>query len=149
MKLKTLSLLFIALLIFSKFLFAQDMSVESPYVRAIPPGQTISAAFMLLKNSSDVEIALIKADSDIADAVELHEHIKENGMMKMRQVTQIAIAANGETALKPGGYHIMLIGLKKEIKLGDEIDITLSFDNDTQQTIKAKVKKIAMNMTHK
>ena len=149
MKLHFQSLLAFVLLMFSHFLFASEVTVDSPYVRAIPPGQTISAAFMTLKNTSDSPVDLVKASSDIARNVELHEHLHESGMMKMRQVAKISIAANSETALKPGGYHIMLIGLKKAIKPDDVIDITLSFSDGSEQVIKAEVKKITMEMVKK
>lgn len=143
------SLLALILLMFSTLLFADSVRIDSPYVRAVPPGQTISAAFMLLKNNSDQDIDLIKASSNIAKNVELHEHIHADGMMKMRQIPKISIAANSETALKPGGYHIMLIGLKKEIKAGDFIDLRLKFSNGDEQTVQVEVKKIAMGMMKK
>ena len=145
MKLIIHPLLALILLVSSSLLFAEDISVDSPYVRAIPPGQTISAAFMTLKNSSSADINLVKAASDIAENVELHEHVHEDGMMKMRKVPQITIAAKGETSLKPGGYHIMLIGLKKAINPSDIIDINLTFSDGSQQLVKAEVKKIVMN----
>jgi copper(I)-binding protein len=66
--------------------------------------------------------------------------------MEMRQVDEIKIPAHGETVLKPGGYHIMLIGLTRKIKAGDLVDLTLEFNNDKQQTVKAEVKKIMQGM---
>lgn len=126
--------------------FAKGVSVDDPYVREVPPGVLTSASFLILKNDSDKEIALIKASSDIAKNVELHEHVHKDGMMKMRQVQKISVPANGETALKPGGYHIMLIGLTKKIKSGDSIDLTLEFDDGSKQAVKAEVKKVMMGM---
>jgi len=134
------------LLLISSLSFAKGMSVDAPYVREVPPGQMISASFMTLKNASDKEVALIKASSDVAKTVELHEHVHEDGMMKMRQVPKIVIPANGTTVLKPGGYHIMLIGLQRKIKAGDKIDINLEYDNGEKETITATVKKIMMGM---
>jgi len=126
--------------------FAKGVSVDAPYVREVPPGQMNSATFLTLKNGSDKEIALIKAVSDVAKNVELHEHVHDNGMMKMRQVPKISVPANGETVLKPGGYHIMLIGLTRKIKSGDIIDLSLEFDDGSKQAIKAEVKKVMMGM---
>jgi len=139
-------LLLVGFILISGLSFAKDMSVDAPYIREVPPGQMTSASFLTLKNASDKEIALIKATSDVAKNVELHEHVHEDGMMKMRQVPKIVIPANGETTLKPGGYHIMLIGLTRKIKAGDIIDIELEFDNGEKQTIKAEVKKIMQGM---
>ena len=126
--------------------FAKGMSIDSPYVREVPPGQMTSASFLTLKNDRDKEVALIKAVSDVAKNVELHEHVHNNGMMEMRQVAKISVPANGETVLKPGGYHIMLIGLTRKIKDGDMIDISLEFDDGSKQDIKAEVKKIMAGM---
>ncbi|MCK5902490.1 MAG: copper chaperone PCu(A)C [Cocleimonas sp.] len=134
------------LLFFSNTLWANNINIEAPYVRAIPSGQTISAAFMRLSNRSDVPIDLIAASSNIASTVELHHHINEDGMMKMRQVPKISIAAKSKTELQPGGYHLMLIDLKQVIKPDDIIELTLKFSNGSQQTINAKVKKVMAGM---
>ena len=139
-------LISVFLLIASGFTFAKGISVDTPYVREVPPGQMISASFMTLKNDTDKAIALVKASSDVAKTVELHEHVHDGGMMKMRQIPKIMIPANGVTVLKPGGYHIMLIGLQRKIKSGDKIKINLEFDNGDKQTITATVKKVMMGM---
>ncbi len=129
--------------------FAKGISINDPYVREVPPGQMNSATFLVLKNDSDKEIALIKANSDVAKNVELHEHVHKDGMMQMRQVQKITIPANGVTELKPGGYHIMLIGLTRQIKSGDIIDLNLEFDDDSKQAIKATVRKVMQGMMGK
>lgn len=144
-------LLFITLLLLTTgFSSADDsISVESPYVREVPPGVITSASFLTLKNSSDKEVALIKASSDIAKNVELHLHIHKDGMMEMRQVDKITIPANGVTELKPSGYHIMLIDLTRKIKSGDLVNISLEFNDGSKQTIKAEVKKVMQGMMGK
>ena len=134
----------LTLLLLSPLTFAKGVTIDDPYVRAIPPGQTISAAFLTLINQSNKTIDLVKATSDRAKNVELHEHLHEDGMMKMRQVAKISVAANGKTELKPGGYHIMLIGLVKPIKPKDIITINLEFSDGSKQEIKADVRKIMM-----
>jgi len=144
---KLSNLLFSAcLLLLANLSFAKGVSVDEPYVREVPPGQMISATFMTLKNDTDKDIALIKASSDVAKNVELHEHVHEGGMMKMRQVPKIIIPAHGITELKPGGYHIMLIGLQRKIKSGDKVTLNLEFDNGNKETITATVKKVMMGM---
>jgi copper(I)-binding protein/predicted transcriptional regulator len=142
-------LLTLALFVFSGLTFAKGVTVNDPYVRAIPPGQKISASFMTLINDTDKNIDLVKASSDSAKNVELHEHVHEDGMMKMRQVAKIGIAANSKTELKPGGYHIMLIGLLKHIQPKDIITINLEFSDGSRQQVKAEVRKIMMGMMKK
>ena len=126
--------------------FAHPPHVEGAYIRAMPPGQKVTGSFMVLRNPTDKNIALVRAESDVAKNVELHEHIHENGMMKMRPVKQIDIKANSKTDLKPGGYHVMLIGLKRELNLGEKVAMTLHFSDGTVQKIEAPVKKISATM---
>jgi len=128
-----------------------SIEVKNPYVRAVPPGQQNSASFMQLINKSDQLINLISANSTIAKVVELHTHTMHNGMMQMRQIEKISIPANNKTILKPGGLHVMLIGLNDELKIGQIVDIQLNFSDGSQQIIKAPVKKVMMKgmMKHK
>ena len=135
-------------LLFSNLALATTTPVNiiDPYVRAIAPGLTVSAAFMTLQNKSDTDIALVKIEGTIAKHIELHQHIHKDGMMQMRQVKKIAISANTSVELKPGGYHIMLIGLTKKIKQDDEIELQLVFSDDSKQRVKTKVMSIEQVM---
>ncbi len=137
----------LSLLSVSMFALA-EVTVESPYVRAVPPGQTNTAAFMQLKNSSAEAISLVSASSSIAENVELHNHINEDGVMKMRQVELISISANGNASLEPGGYHIMLIGLSKEIAAGDMVDLEVKFSDGSSQQLTVPVKKVMAHSHH-
>lgn len=125
---------------------ADAVSVIDPYVRAMPPGQKVTGAFLSLKNDSDSNRSLVRAESDVAKSVELHEHVHKEGMMQMREVEKIDIAKGSTTALKPGGLHIMLIGLTRALNVGDIVDIKLIFDDGSEQIAKAPVKKILAGM---
>ncbi len=103
-----------------------------------------SAAYMLLHNHGDADDAVIGATSDIADAVELHlSQMKDDGTMEMIQQDKLDLPADGELELKPGSYHIMLIGLKQDLNVGDEITITLHFQNSEDVTLTVPVKDAA------
>lgn len=119
---------------------ADSIAVADPYVRQAPPAAKATGAFMVLKNSGDKEVKLVKAESAAAKTVELHNHIDEGGVMKMRKVDAIAIKAKGEAALKPGSYHVMLLD-PTPMKEGDLIAITLGFDDGSSMKIAAPVKK--------
>ncbi len=119
---------------------ADSISVSDPYVRMAPPGAQATAAFMLLKNAGDKDVKLVKAGSDASKITELHTHINDNGVMKMRPVPSIEIKAKSETALKPGGLHIMMIDLKGPMKEGDKVAVTLSFDDGSSKVIEAVVR---------
>lgn len=125
---------------------ADAISVIDPYVRAMPPGQKVTGAFLSLKNNSNSDRSLLRVESDVAKNVELHEHTHKDGMMQMREVEKINIAKGSTTALKPGGLHIMLIGLTRELKVGDIVDLKLFFDDSSEQVVKAPVKKILAGM---
>ncbi len=101
---------------------------------------------MVVKNTSDKDIQIVKADSPVAKITELHNHINDNGVMRMRQVKEIALPAKGEAVLKPGGYHVMLIDMKAPLKEGDKVAITLKFSDGGTKTIEAPVKKSMIEM---
>jgi periplasmic copper chaperone A len=86
---------------------------------------------------------LVKADNSIAKVAELHTHLHEGGMMKMRQVPAIEIKAKGEAVLQPSGLHIMLIDIKNPLKEGDKVAITLGFDDGSSKRIEAPIRKPA------
>ncbi len=128
---------------------AGDIQIVDPSVRQPPASAPTTGAFMTLKNTGDRDIKLIKAESPVAKNVELHTHLNENGMMKMRQVASIEIKAKGETMLKPGSYHIMLIGLTQPLAEGDKVPLTLTFDDGSREEISAPVKKpVASTPSH-
>lgn len=121
---------------------ADNVVITAPYARAVPPGQPNSAVFMVLENTLDDDYALVSAASAASDVVELHTHRMEDGMMKMRQVPRIDLPGGEQVELKPGGLHVMLIGLKDQLVPGDEVDVTLQFDDGSSTSIIAPVRKI-------
>jgi len=138
---------FITVLFFSSFLTAyaavkEDITVSNAYVRATPPGKTMTAAFLKLENTSDQEHRLIAVDSSAAGTTELHQTVNEQGLLKMRPVTEMTIAAHSTQELQPGGYHIMLVDLKQPLKIGQTIPLTLSFASGEKLTLKIPVKSV-------
>lgn len=99
-----------------------------------------SAAYMILTNTGDQPDRLLRARSDVAESVELHKSQTEGGVTSMVPVEAIEIPANGQTELKPGGLHIMLIGLKHELKVGDTVQLTLEFEKAGEIQVSAKVR---------
>lgn len=98
------------------------------------------AAYMLMHNHSTEEDALVGVSSDIATAVEIHlSQIKADGTMEMTKQESVVLPADGEVEFKPGGYHVMLIGLKQDLIAGDEITLTLHFKNHEDITVTASV----------
>ncbi|HLO63798.1 MAG TPA: copper chaperone PCu(A)C [Azonexus sp.] len=129
-------------LFFSAAVFAgaaDNVAVQDPYVRLAPPNAPATGAFMVIKNNGDKDVKLVKADNSASKITELHTHLNEGGVMKMRPVPAVEIKAKGEAVLKPGGLHIMMIDLKAPMKEGDVVPITLTFDDGSAKTVDAKV----------
>ena len=126
--------------------FGADVEIDGAYARASIPNVPNSAAFFVIKNNSDKDIAITGANSDAAQKNELHTHIKENEMMKMMKIEKLVVPAKSSLELKSGGDHVMLIGLKKELKAGDEISLELSFSDGDKKSIKVPVKDLASTM---
>jgi periplasmic copper chaperone A len=106
-----------------------DIQIKHPFARATVPGQTSGAAYLDLKNTGKKDDELVKAESTIAKSVELHEMKMSGDVMKMRHVDDIDVDAGEEVNMQPGrGYHIMLIGLKQPLKVGDKFPLTLTFE---------------------
>ncbi|PKO36374.1 MAG: hypothetical protein CVU33_18710 [Betaproteobacteria bacterium HGW-Betaproteobacteria-6] len=118
---------------------ADNVSVQDPYVRLAPPNAPATGAFMVIKNNGDKDIKVLKADNPASKVTELHTHINDGGVMKMRPVPSIDIKAKEEAVLKPGSLHVMMIGLKAPMKEGDVVPITLSFDDGSTKQVDAKV----------
>jgi copper(I)-binding protein len=106
-----------------------SITVEQPWARATPTGAKTGAAYMTLDNKSGTADRLTGASSDVADKLQIHEMKVENGVMQMREVPDgLPIPAGGSVVLKPGSYHVMLIGLKKPLTAGEKIPLTLTFE---------------------
>jgi periplasmic copper chaperone A len=99
-----------------------------------------SAVYLTIDNAGSQADALVSASSAAAKAVELHEVKNEGGTMKMRPVQKIPLPAGGKVELKPGGYHVMLIGLTRDLKPGETVPVTLVFEHGAQLKIDAAVK---------
>lgn len=119
---------------------ANQIVVRDGWVQEGPPSQTITAAYMVIENHMSNDISLQSASTEVAQVVELHKMEVIDGMMKMRRCESIDIPGGGKTELKPGGYHLMVIGLKNALKQDDNVTIILQFSHDIRKTITIPVK---------
>ncbi len=100
-----------------------------------------SAAYMLIRNHGNQTDKLLSVDCDAADSAEMHLSQTENDIMTMKMVTFIEIPAQGETELKPGGLHIMLVKLKRNLNPGDTVVLRLQFEKSGEFVIQAEVRE--------
>jgi periplasmic copper chaperone A len=104
------------------------INVEQPWARATPAGAMTGAAYMTLANKTNTADRLTGASSDVATKVQVHEMKVVNGVMQMREVAGgLEIPPGGSVTLKPGSYHVMLMGLKKPLVEGQSFPLTLTF----------------------
>ena len=98
--------------------------------------------YLTLINEGREADRLIRVRSDVAEAVELHQTKIEGGVMKMQPVVGgVEVPAGERMAFKPGGYHIMLIGLKRDLKVGDRFAVTLEFEKSGVVTVESEVRE--------
>lgn len=118
------------------------LQVDEPYVRAMPPGQSVTAAFLVLKNLSGNTCTVNGGSSVIAGRLEMHEHRHEQGMMKMRPVSGVTIPAGGQVDFQPGGLHIMLFDIESQLLPGETVPIVLTTDVCGEVNIQAEVRSL-------
>ena len=120
---------------------ANDISVENPYALAVP-GQPDSPVYMALLNRSDQGRRLVMAESLMSRILELRASNPASGANSVRKLANIDIPRKSLTHLKPGGLHIMLIGLKRELVPGNHITVTLVFGDGSRKDVKVPVQEL-------
>ncbi len=119
---------------------AGNLEVEQAYAPAsIGAGKT-GAIYFMLTNRTETADRLIAASTPAARKAEVHTHLMEDGVMKMRKVDGVEVPAGGHVMFKPGGHHLMLFGLAEPLKEGAEIEVELQFEKAGKMMVKVPVK---------
>lgn len=113
------------MIFFIAFNVQADVSISDAWVRANAPGQSVGAAYMTLNSPQDS--SLFHAESSVAGSVEIHSMSVTNGVMKMRALETLPLQAGKPEKLAPGGFHLMLFDLKKQLVAGEKATFKLSF----------------------
>ena len=121
------SLAFAALLLAAGPVLAQ-VQIEQAWARATPPGAQVAGGYMTIRNQGAAADRLTGASSAAAARVELHVHIKEGDVVKMRQVAAYDVPAKSAFELKPGGAHLMFVSIARPFKEGERIPVKLKFE---------------------
>ncbi|WP_096700559.1 copper chaperone PCu(A)C [Magnetospirillum sp. 15-1] len=106
---------------------AADIEVANPFMRAAPMAGGTGAAFMTINNHGAAD-RLLAAEAGISKSVELHTHVKDGDIYRMRKVESLVVPEHGTAEMKPGGDHIMFIGLNAPMKEGATVQLTLKFE---------------------
>ena len=120
---------------------AGSITVEDAWVRAMPPGQSVTALYFAVKNESAQPCALTSVSTAEAGRTELHRTTEEDGVARMRLQETIDIPAHGEAQLVPGGDHVMLFDVAAQLAGGDRVGAELDFGSCGQVTIEAEVRE--------
>ena len=115
------------------------LDVQNAWARPAASGDN-GAIYFIIENGTAEDDALLSGQSDVAAAVEMHQSQMEGDHMSMHQQDQIALPAGGAVEFSPGGFHIMLVGLRRDLKAGQTFDITLVFDRAGEKKITVTVR---------
>ncbi|MCJ8298185.1 MAG: copper chaperone PCu(A)C [Pseudomonadales bacterium] len=126
---------------FSTFSYA-ELTITQAHVRAVPPGQKASVAYMTLTNNTAQEVVISGANSPVFMSINLHRTANIEGVMTMRAQPELHIAPKQSVTLAPGGLHWMLMGLKGELKPSAEVPISLVFADGSEQKLHLVVKAL-------
>jgi len=118
---------------------AQVVSVKTPSVNMAAPTQNSTQVFMELDNNGMTTHKLIAAYSPVANLIQLHKTFQKDGERYMQQVPMIAVKPHHEQDLKQGGFHIMLMGLKQSLKAGQQVTVTLLFEDGSYLNLNVPV----------
>jgi copper(I)-binding protein len=114
------------------------LTIAHPYARFTVPGQTAGGGFLSVENRGGAD-RLVGARAPVCDRVELHTMRMEGDVMRMRQVDGIDLPPGRTVELAPGGHHLMLMGLKAPLKVGDKFPLTLQFRQAGEVTVEVQV----------
>ncbi|MFO7584535.1 MAG: copper chaperone PCu(A)C [Anaerolineales bacterium] len=120
--------------------WARSAAMKTDMSEGMHGGGAVTGAFMLIKNTTAQDDMLLSAASDAAEDVQIHQTTMSGGVMSMSEVFGVEIPAGGQAELKPGGYHVMLIGLKQELNAGQIVTLRLVFQNAGEVVVEAEVR---------
>lgn len=115
------------------------IKVEKAWGRATPGLVKNGGAYFTAVNSGKHADRIIGVSAGVSARAELHTHLNDNGIMRMRKVDGVDVPAGGKVTFKPGGYHIMFIGLYKPLKKGERFPVTVMFEKSGKQTVEVTV----------
>lgn len=127
---------------------AGDVRVRHPWTRPTPPGATVAAGYLEIRNSGRTPDRLTGASSPAAAAVEMHVMTREGDVVKMREVQSIEVPGRQRFALDPKGSHLMLTGLKKPLAKGDRVPLVLRFERAGEIKVELEVQAADSRRAH-
>lgn len=115
------------------------VAIMNAWVREAYDGAKVNAGYMTLVNVGSEDVKLVKVESDAFETVEVHEMAMVDGIVEMRELTDMVIPADGQVHFEPGGMHLMLLGPQEHLATGQTVDMTMTFESGEKQTVSVKV----------
>ena len=121
---------------------AAQVAIEKPWARATAPGARVAGGYMVIRNQGAAGDRLLSVSSPASAKVEMHVHVHDNGVMRMRQVPAYDVPAKGAFELKPGGAHLMFVDIKRPFKEGGKVPVKLKFEKAGQVSAEFQVGRL-------
>jgi copper(I)-binding protein len=136
-----ISVILLATVLVSGCAKAGEFKVMDAWARPAASGDN-GAVYFIISNATDVDDVLLNANTDVASAAEVHmSMMDDNGVMSMKMQEALTVPAQQEVIFKPGGLHVMLVGLTKDLKLGETITLILNFKEAGSLKIEVPVRE--------
>lgn len=127
---------------------AGDLQVRHPWTRATPPGAQVAAGYLEIRNSGRQPDRVVGASTPVAERVELHVVARDGDILKMREVKGFEVPARQRLTLRPGGSHLMIVGLTRPLVKGERIPLTLRFERAGELQIELEVQPAGSRRPH-
>ena len=125
-----------------------DIQVRHPWTRATPPGAKVAAGYLEIRNLGQTPDRVTGAATPAAERVEFHMTTREGDVMKMREVKGFDVPARQRLTLRPGGLHLMIVGLKQPLTMGGRVPLTLRFERAGEIKIELEVQAADSRKPH-
>ncbi len=121
---------------------SKGVTLADAVMPAMPPGQTVATIYFRLENNTSQALVVNHLQAPISDHIEVHRNFYEDGMMKMREVSHLRIAAGSKLLFEPGGYHLMVFGIAEPLNSGDQFPLTIEFEGGVSTETVVEVKAL-------
>ena len=144
---RRLPLLFLAWILTATPVWAET-TIEGAWVRMPPPVVDAAAGYLVLKNSGDKDVSVVSIECDAAAEPEFHSMQTHDGMVHMQKMEEVLVPAGGSLEFAPGGNHLMLKGLTRELMAGDKVLLKIRFSDGKAANVEAEVLDMRGNSGH-
>ena len=127
---------------------AGDVALSDAWVRALPPVQKVTAAYLTVTNTGTAPVTITGGTAELAEALEIHTTREVNGMTRMEPLPELVVPAGGSVTLSPGGTHLMLLGLERMPTPGERVTLCLSAADGSSACTAAEVRQGGANHDH-